>query len=80
MEHKALALLAVSALGHGISDVDTGVLMEAARGSIYEAEIVAVTRGRAGTPGELSGVIRKSEGTRLGDVYSNIAFPFTSVI
>lgn len=60
-----------AALGHGISDVDTGVLMEAARGSIYEAEIVAVTRGRAGTPGELSGVIRKSEGTRLGDVYSN---------
>ncbi|MDE7300528.1 MAG: SpoIVB peptidase, partial [Lachnospiraceae bacterium] len=60
-----------AALGHGISDVDTGVLMEAARGTIYEAEIVAITRGRAGTPGELSGVIRKSESTRLGDIYFN---------
>ena len=42
-----------AALGHGISDVDTGVLMKAARGEIYEAEIVSITKGRAGTPGEL---------------------------
>lgn len=59
------------ALGHGITDVDTGVLMESEEGDIYEAEIVSVTRGRAGTPGELSGVIRKSESTRLGEVKAN---------
>ncbi len=60
-----------AALGHGISDVDTGVLMKAARGEIYEAEIVSITKGRAGTPGELSGIIRKSDGTKLGEVYEN---------
>ena len=60
-----------AALGHGISDVDTGVLMESERGEIYEAEIVAVTKGRAGAPGELAGIIRKTNDTKLGRVSTN---------
>ncbi|MDE7326151.1 MAG: SpoIVB peptidase [Lachnospiraceae bacterium] len=60
-----------AALGHGISDVDTGILMAAAGGDIYDAEILSVTKGKAGTPGELTGVIRKSESTRLGSVVAN---------
>lgn len=60
-----------AALGHGISDVDTGILMTAAGGDIYEAEILSITKGKAGTPGELTGVIRKSEATRLGSVAAN---------
>lgn len=60
-----------AALGHGISDVDTGILMTAAGGDIYDAEILSITKGRAGTPGELTGVIRKSESTRLGEVCAN---------
>ena len=60
-----------AALGHGISDVDTGILMTAAGGDIYDAEILSITKGKAGTPGELTGVIRKSEATRLGSVAAN---------
>ena len=60
-----------AALGHGISDVDTGILMTAASGEIYDAEILSITKGKAGTPGELTGVIRKSESTRLGEVSAN---------
>ncbi len=62
-----------AALGHGISDVDTGVLMTAASGEIYDAEILSITKGKAGTPGELTGVIRKSDTTRLGEVAANTA-------
>ncbi len=60
-----------AALGHGISDVDTGILMTAAGGEIYEAEILSITKGKPGTPGELTGVIRKSGATCLGEVMAN---------
>lgn len=62
-----------AALGHGISDVDTGILMTAASGEIYDAEILSITKGKPGTPGELTGVIRKSDATRLGEVAANTA-------
>ncbi len=43
------------ALGHSISDADTGVVVPLGRGSISDAEIVGVTPGAAGAPGELNG-------------------------
>lgn len=61
------------ALGHGITDVDTGVLMEFAEGTIYTAEITSIIKGKAGEPGELSGVIHQGERARLGTMEENIA-------
>ncbi len=61
------------ALGHGITDVDTGVLMEAKGGTVYDAEILRIIKGAPGTPGELSGVIHRSEEERLGEVSKNTA-------
>ncbi len=43
------------ALGHSVSDGDTGMKLPLSEGSITDAEIVGVTRGAAGTPGELNG-------------------------
>ncbi len=43
------------ALGHSISDADTGTKMPISEGSITDAEIVSVTRGAPGAPGELNG-------------------------
>lgn len=59
------------ALGHGITDVDTGVLMNVGQGGIYEAEIVNIIRGKAGTPGELSGIIHESEKSKIGEIKNN---------
>ena len=42
------------ALGHGITDVDTGVLMKFEEGTIYTAEITSIIKGKSGEPGELS--------------------------
>lgn len=43
------------ALGHGISDDQTGASLSLGEGSISDAEVVSVTPGAAGVPGELNG-------------------------
>ena len=45
------------ALGHGISDVDTGELLHIDDGDLYQAQIVGIQKGSSGSPGELSGLI-----------------------
>ena len=47
---------AFGALGHPITDVDTGVLMPIDKGSITNAEIIGVEKGSRGVPGELYGL------------------------
>lgn len=42
-------------LGHGISDVDTGVLMPLAVGDVIGANISSVIKGQKGAPGQLEG-------------------------
>ena len=57
------------ALGHGITDVDTALLMPLYAGSITEATGKAVKRGERGSPGELKGDFSGSRD--LGTVASN---------
>ena len=49
------------ALGHGISDTDTGQLLDVSGGELYQAQIVSIIRGTQGVPGELSGYIEYEE-------------------
>lgn len=46
-------------LGHGVCDVDTGVLMPLANGNIVDVEVTGVIKGEAQTPGELKGNFSK---------------------
>ncbi|MGN1002726.1 MAG: SpoIVB peptidase [Oscillospiraceae bacterium] len=57
------------ALGHGINDTDTGLLLPAAEGVITHASVVDVIRGCEGKPGELCGTFDKEE--ILGSISSN---------
>lgn len=59
------------ALGHGINDTDTTLLMEVKSGSLYKTEIVAVKKGQGGTPGELTGVIDYNLENKIGTVDVN---------
>ncbi|MBH1940241.1 SpoIVB peptidase [Mobilitalea sibirica] len=59
------------ALGHGITDIDTGLLMEIKKGSIYSADIMSIIKGKEGEPGELIGMIRQSDKYKLGDIKNN---------
>ena len=41
------------ARGHGISDGETGTLLEMEAGNLYETKIVGKRKGEVGTPGEI---------------------------
>lgn len=59
------------ALGHGISDTDTGERLEISDGDLYRADILSIRKGTAGTPGELRGVINYREENRIGTICGN---------
>ena len=61
------------ALGHGINDLDTSILMELDYGSLYHADIVAIKKGLAGEPGEMTGYISYKKSEYLGEVEKNTA-------
>lgn len=57
------------ALGHGINDVDTAMLMPLQSGAIMYAEVTDVKKGAAGAPGELHGAFKSD--LDLGELYAN---------
>lgn len=59
------------ALGHGITDADTGVLMNIASGNIFEADVVDIVKGKSGEPGELVGLIHCSKESEIGTIEKN---------
>ena len=59
------------ALGHGISDIDTGNLLSIKGGNLYCAQILGVQKGEKGSPGELSGLIRYRNDNVIGKIRAN---------
>lgn len=62
-----------AALGHGISDTDSELLMEISNGKLYDCEIIGITKGQAGIPGKLSGKIIYSQEHLLGRISGNLS-------
>ena len=58
------------ALGHAISDVDTGVTLPVADGGLYESRVVEVRRGERGAPGEIVGDFLTEE-KQIGEIAVN---------
>ncbi len=61
------------ALGHPITDVDTGDIIKISKGNIVSSSIVNVKRGEKGNPGELKGVFINDD-INLGSVEQNTKF------
>ena len=59
------------ALGHGISDSDTGDLVETSKGELYTTQIMGIEKGTIGKPGLLSGVIYYGPGSLMGEINQN---------
>lgn len=57
------------ALGHGITDTDTGLLMPLGDGSVMDATVKAVKPGGVGDPGELRGSFNLTRD--VGELYAN---------
>ncbi len=63
--------LQFGALGHGINDVDTALLMEVDSGTLYNTQILSVIKGESGKPGELTGIIDYMPENVLGEITEN---------
>ncbi|MCR5700928.1 MAG: SpoIVB peptidase [Lachnospiraceae bacterium] len=59
------------ALGHSITDSDTGEMMQVSAGKLYLADIYGVEKGTSGTPGEIEGMITYDEEKVVGDIETN---------
>ena len=59
------------ALGHGINDVDTSTLMTLSTGTLYHTEIIGITKGTTGSPGELTGFIEYDDKNIMGAITAN---------
>ena len=58
-------------LGHGISDIDTGTLLDLNDGEMYSTSIVDVIKGDKGEPGELQGYIDMVADNEIGTIKRN---------
>ncbi|MCM8711055.1 SpoIVB peptidase [Clostridium sp. SYSU_GA19001] len=59
-----------AALGHPITDGDTGTILSISSGQIVSSSIVSIRKGTRGNPGELKGIFIDEDIT-LGDIYKN---------
>lgn len=59
------------ALGHGINDKDTGILLPLKRGKVLQATITSVSKAQQGVPGGLNGYITDVE---IGEITLNTGF------
>lgn len=59
-----------AALGHPITDADTGTILSISSGQIVNSSIVSVRKGVRGNPGELKGIFVDEEVT-MGEIYKN---------
>ena len=55
----------------GITDSDTGELLETSGGSLYDTNILEIVKGERGTPGEISGMITYSDRHVRGEIKKN---------
>ena len=61
---------AFGALGHGVNE-PTGSLVTMRKGTVYEASVLSVKKGKCGAPGQLMGALRGE--TPLGQLSKNTA-------
>lgn len=60
---------AFGALGHGINDLDTALLMPLESGTILPASVSGIRKGEVGSPGQLKGVFATED--TLGELTAN---------
>lgn len=69
-----------AALGHGITDADTGLLIRLEDGGLYTADVDHVVHGESGSPGQLVGSVELGPSYRLGTIQNNTSLGITGNI
>ncbi len=60
------------ALGHGITDIDTGDLINISSGEFITTKVLNITKGEVGTPGRIQGTVDKQK--NIGTIEKNSKF------
>lgn len=60
------------ALGHGITDIDTGDLLNIASGEFVTAQVLNIKKGENGNPGKIQGTVEEQK--TIGDITKNTEF------
>ena len=58
-----------AALGHGITDIDTGDILQTSSGEIDNVSIISVIKGQEKQPGKIQGSIKQN--SEIGNIYKN---------
>lgn len=58
--------------GHAITDIDTGEIVNIANGELIIANILSITKGKRGNPGQIKGLIDSTK--KIGEIQKNTAF------
>lgn len=66
------------ALGHAITDIDTGEIIQTSTGEIDNVEILSVIKGEKDNPGRIEGYIKSD--SILGNIYNNTQFGIYGII
>ncbi|HWQ58396.1 MAG TPA: SpoIVB peptidase, partial [Clostridia bacterium] len=68
-----MSTLRFGALGHAVTDPDTGIVIPVREGKILQAEIVGLVEGKQGTPGEIKGTFGALS-RKLAQIENNTEF------
>ena len=67
-----------AALGHAITDIDTGDILQTSSGEIDNVSIVSIVKGMEQQPGKIQGSIRQN--SVIGNIYKNTQYGIYGVI
>ncbi len=67
-----------AALGHPITDIDTGDIIQTSSGEIDDVMIVSIVKGKEEQPGKLQGTIRSN--SEIGSIYKNTQYGIYGII
>ena len=66
------------ALGHGITDIDTGKLIDIQDGEFITTKVLSIIKGQNGKPGRIQGTIENQ--ANIGDIYLNTGLGIFGII
>ena len=67
-----------AALGHGITDIDTGDIIKTSSGEIDNVNIVSIVKGLSKEPGKIQGAIQSR--SIIGNIYKNTEYGIYGIV
>lgn len=67
-----------AALGHAITDIDTGDIIQTSSGEIDNVNIVSIVKGESQEPGKIQGAIKNN--CTIGNIYKNTEYGIYGIV